>query len=184
MAHRWARPAGAQNQGRIREAFSISAGAQAAPDWIPADGEGGLARLPQLAGFARANYLIFRGSGSKGRHYKTISARASITLPSSASSSWRISEGMERWRHCPIELPIRKGQGRHYRRFQPTRVSQINDLGRQNRSKSPKTAASCGSRVNACAQPEQLRRRRRRWRLTRYFSSQLSRVGAAGASVN
>ena len=40
------------------------------------------------------------------------------------------------------------------------------------------------SRINACAQPERVRRRRGRWRPVRYFSRISTGVGAAGALVN
>jgi hypothetical protein len=49
--------------------------------------------------------------------------------------------------HRPIELAIRKGEGRHYRPFRSPLSCQINDLRRQTRSNLPKTAASCGSRA-------------------------------------
>jgi hypothetical protein len=107
-----------------------------------------LARVPQLAGFARVNPLIFHISGSKGRHYKTIFTMASIVLLVLSASTRRICKGCGKWMHRPIELAIRKGEGRHYRPFRSPLSCQINDLRRQTRSNLPKTAASCGSRAS------------------------------------
>ena len=73
-----------------------------------------LTRLPQLAGFARVNPLIFHISGLKGRHYKTDFALASIVLLGVHSANLR---RRGKWLHRPIELAIRKGENRHYSPF-------------------------------------------------------------------
>jgi len=54
----------------------------------------------------------------------------------------------------------RKGVGRHYKPFRHNRQRKINHLRRQNCSKLPKNAASCGSRAKAKAEQEAEEKRR------------------------